>query len=90
MKMTAVAGDKYFHYVYCTQQILDTACTGNLDVYTLFRSHVYLLQLKVSRLISFILYICFQTDRTTFMCICVRQRTYVISRHYNDRVHVLF
>ena len=36
-----------FHYLYCTHQISDTMCTGNLDVYRLCHSHeIYLLESK--------------------------------------------
>ena len=58
-----------FHYVYCTHQISDTVCTGNLDVCTLSHSHeIYLLQSKVNRLINLILYTYFQT----LMHICLQ------------------
>ena len=47
-----------FHYVYCTHQMSDTMCAGNLDVYRFSHSHkIYLLQSKTKYMHMLVLYI---------------------------------
>ena len=55
-------GDNYFSLCVLSTSNFRYSVYRNLDVYTFSHSHeIYLLQPKVNRLISLILYVCFQT-----------------------------